>query len=75
MDGDTAVVTAGRVLEPGPDRRNYGVATVFELRTGVWVETAVLITDDVAASFYGDSISISGNQLIVGGQWGYSRRH
>jgi len=68
LDGDTAVV-ASRLAVPdqiGPNSLNQGVATVYEFRVGEWVETAILTTNDLTASFYGESISVSENQLMVG---------
>jgi len=57
IDGDVAVVGAGR---------RPGVAYVYRLIDGRWVEERVLTSTDGYGQFFGRSVSISGGVIVVG---------
>lgn len=67
MDGDYAVIGAY-----GDDTgdKNAGAAYVFKRNGDEWVQQAILVADDAAAEdFFGWSVSISGDSVLVGA-WG-----
>lgn len=57
IDGDWAVVGAGR---------RPGVVNVYRLRDGRWVDDQVLSSEDMYGQFFGRSVAISGNVIVVG---------
>jgi hypothetical protein len=64
VDGDTAVVGAGRVDGAGVDS---GAAYVFHYDGAGWVEEAKLTASDSAASdFFGYWVAVSGDAVLVG---------
>jgi len=63
MEGDTAVI--GAPLDDAPHAS--GSAYVFSRSTGVWEQQAKLrATFPVEQDFFGDSVSLSGDTVIVG---------
>ena len=64
VSGDTVVVGADADDRKGS---NAGAAYVFELEDSVWSQLAKLTASDAAADdFFGDSVAISGDTVIVG---------
>lgn len=64
IDGDTLVATSpGEVISWGFP----GFAYVFELQSGIWLETHKLIpSDGDADDRFGNSIAVSGDAIVVG---------
>jgi hypothetical protein len=60
IDGNRAVVGAPGVL-------NHGVVYVLDLINENWVESSILIPNDVQENdSFGDAVSISGNRILIG---------
>ncbi len=65
VDGDTAIVGARE--DNVPDRTNPGSAYVFVRTEGVWeLEQELIAADTAPADWFGYSVSISGERVIVG---------
>ena len=65
ISGDTAVI--GAVLDGVGQSFNRGAAYVFTRSGGVWTEQQKLTASDAApADFFGFSVSISGNTVVIG---------
>jgi|GEM_PF-2164936 len=64
ISGDNAIVGA---WEDDDDGENSGSAYKFSLDDGEWIQQAKLTADDAdAGDFFGNSVSISGDNAIVG---------
>jgi hypothetical protein len=64
VSGNRAIVG---VQTDGANGWNYGAAYIFDLKAGVWVQTARLTASDgVALHFYGGAVDIDGDRAIVG---------
>lgn len=65
VSGDTAVV--GAYLDDHAGGLNAGSAYVYVRTGGVWTQQAKLTASDASQSdFFGDSVSISGDSVLVG---------
>ena len=64
VSGDHILVGANRNDDDGADS---GLAYMFKLDGGTWVESQLLSASDAAGGdFFGHSVAISGNQAIIG---------
>jgi hypothetical protein len=65
LDGDTAVV--GSKYDNIGENENQGSVYIFTRSNGVWTEQQKIIASDGAAyNFFGASVAISGDTLIIG---------
>lgn len=68
LSGDTAVVGAPGAGIAG--MIDAGAAYVFVRSGGTWVEQAKLVASDAtAANYFGRSVSLSGDTVVVGAYW------
>jgi len=64
VSGDHILIGANRNDDDGADS---GLAYMFKLDGGTWVESQLLSASDAAGGdFFGHSVAISGNQAIIG---------
>jgi len=69
ISGDMAIVGAPQ------DNSATGAAYVFVRNAGVWTQQQKLLADDgVGLDQFGESVSISGDSIIVGAKWDNSYR-
>ncbi len=73
LDGDTAVVGAPNVSNPGGDLDRDGVVYVFVRRGEQWQQQAVLTAAGTRESLFGATVALSGDTLVVGAPTGNSQ--
>lgn len=67
VHGEVAVV--GAIFDDYPGVRNCGSASVFRFNGMSWVHEQTLIASDPATdAYFGQSVSISGNRIVVGAE-------
>ena len=70
IEGDRAAITSPKNDDNGSDT---GSAYIFEKQSGVWVEMAKLVPDDMSTNDrFGSSVSLDGDRLIVGAEYGWN---
>ncbi|KAL7468519.1 hypothetical protein ACHAXS_008745 [Conticribra weissflogii] len=67
--GDQVSVSDGIMLVGAPGAKTTGHAYIFELTDGVWSEAGIIISPFREDDF-GDSLSVSGNKMIISSQNG-----
>lgn len=67
--GDQVSVSEDIMLVGAPGAKTTGHAYIFQLIDGVWVETGIIISPFREDDF-GDSLSLSGNKMIISSQNG-----